>query len=349
MKNKIPLHFFLMCCIFFIAALACNAQTNLSTPTSTAAVLPTMAPPNPPLRFPSMTKQKAGAPASLPETRSDQAGDPDSSIDAHKKMVPGGDTFVNDLYERPFNTNTMDTYFPNYDIVDTQGFKDDTWGYATITLSGLDVNNHLSGKYGVEIDLDRNGRGDFLILASKPSSTDWTRRGVQAWKDANGDVGGTVPIIADTDTTGDGYETLVFNQGKSDFPGGAWVRISPDDPKTVDLAFMLDMLGNPTSFMMGAWAGSDASLNPAQFDFNDHMTHIQAGDPDPSMQVYPLKGLSEIDNTCRLAIGFVPTGNEPGVCNGIPPKKPASAGVADVPDVPGTTQQHHPPKKLVMK
>ena len=261
-----------MCCVFIIAALACNAQTNLSTPTSTAPVPPTTAPPTTAPRTPSVTKQKAGAPTSIPDTRADQAGDPDSSIDAHKKMVPGGDTFVNDLFERPFNPNTMDTYFPNYDIVDTQGFKDDTWGYATITLSGLDANKRLSGKYGVELDLDRNGRGDFLILASNPSSTNWTRRGVQAWKDSNGDVGGTVPIVADEDSAGDGYETLIFNQGKSDFPNGAWVRVSPDDPKTIDLSFMLAMVGKPTSFAMGAWAGSDSSLNPALFDFNDHTT-----------------------------------------------------------------------------
>jgi hypothetical protein len=320
-----------MCCLLFIVALACNTQTNLPTPTSTAPVLPTAAPPTTAPRTPSATKQKVGAPTNIPDTRADQASDPDSSIDAHKKMIPGGDTFVNDLFERPFNANTMDTYFPNYDIVDTQGFKDDTWGYATITLSGLDANNHLSGKYGVEIDLDKDGRGDFLILSSNPLSTNWTRRGVQAWKDSNGDVGGTVPIVADEDSTGDGYETIIFNQGKSDFPKGAWVRISPDDPKTIDLAFMLVMLGNPASFAMGTWAGSNASINPAQFDLNDHMTHIQAGDPDPSMQVYPLKGLSEIDNTCRLAIGFVPNGKEPGLCSAAQPKKPASPGAPQPP------------------
>lgn len=312
--------------MFFITALACNSPTDLPTPTSTLQPQPTTTPPATASRSPSASKQKAGAPTGIPETRSDQASDPNSSIDAHKKTVPGGDTFVNDLFERPFNTNTMDTYFPNYDIVDTQGFKDDTWGYASITLSGLYTNNHLFGKYGVEIDINKDGRGDFLILASNPSSTNWTRRGVQVWKDANGDVGGTVPIVADEDSTGDGYETLVFNQGKSDFPNGAWVRISPDDPKTVDLSFMLSMLGKSTSFAMGAWAGSDASLNPALFDFNDHMTHIQAGDPDSSAQLYPLKSLSEIDNTCRLAIGFVPTGREPGLCSAAQPKKPASPG-----------------------
>ena len=72
------------------------------------------------------------------------------------------------------------------------------------------------------------------------------------------------------------------------------------------------MLGSPKSYAMGAWAGTD--LDPATFDFNDHMTHIQAGDPDPGLQLYPLKSLAKIDNTCRLAIGFAATGKEPGLC-----------------------------------
>ena len=43
------------------------------------------------------------------------------------------------------------------------------------------------------------------------------------------------------------------------------------------------------------------------FDYHDHMTHTEAGSPDPGYEVYPLKAMAEIDNTCRLAIHFVPT------------------------------------------
>ena len=51
------------------------------------------------------------------------------------------------------------------------------------------------------------------------------------------------------------------------------------------------------------------------FDYNDHMTHAQAGDPNQGYpQVYPIKALAEIDNTCRLAMGFVPTSTVPGLC-----------------------------------
>jgi hypothetical protein len=315
MKPRVPTGLFWMIILLVMAALACGINSTPPTPTSAptsnsadssnvAASVPTSAP---------VAVQQGVAPVSLPEKRSDQASDIDSSVDAAKKRVPGGDSFVNGLYERPFNANTMDTYLPYIDIVDTQGYKDDAWGYATITLSGADANGNLPGKYGVELDLNRDGRGDWLILASKPASTDWSTQGVQAWKDTNGDVGGIIPMVADKASTGDGYETLVFDQGKdSNNPDGAWVRVSPDDNKTVILAFKLSMLGNPKSYAMGAWAGTD--LNPATFDLNDHMTHIQAGDPDPGLQLYAIKGLAEIDNTCRLAIGFASTGKEPGLC-----------------------------------
>jgi len=93
---------------------------------------------------------------------------------AAKKMAPpGSDIFVKDLFERPFNANTMNTYFPYIDIVNTQGYIDDIWGYATITLSGMDANGHLPAKYGVELDLNKDGRGDWLVLVSQSASA-WT-------------------------------------------------------------------------------------------------------------------------------------------------------------------------------
>ena len=296
--------------ILIFSVSACNLLTNSPTPTpsdpATATAMPATTALDP--------VQQGVAPVNLPEKLTDQADDINSSNAAAKKMAPpGSDIFVKDLFERPFNANAMDTYFPYIDIVNTQGYIDETWGYATITLSGVDANGHLPAKYGVELDLNKDGRGNWLVLVSNPSSTNWSTQGVQAWKDTDGDVGGTTPIVSDNPAKGDGYETLVFDQGKgSDKPDGAWVRISSTDNKTVQLAFKLSMIGNPKSYAMGAWAGTD--LNPAMFDYNDHMTHIQAGDPDSNVQFYPIKALSEIDNTCRLIIPFNPAATAPGLC-----------------------------------
>lgn len=321
MKFKNPTRLRWMFGVLLLAALAC--QTTTATPTATPVPASTStqstAPSGPPTQNPN-------APVDLPTKRLDQAGDINSSDMATKKGVSGGDVFVKGLYERPFNANTMDTYFPYIDIIDTQGFKNDTWGYATITLAGVDKNGSLSAQYAIELDLNKDGRGDWLIRADKPASTTWTTQGVQAWKDTDGDVGGAVPVIADNKPAGgDGYETLVFDQGKGDLTDGAWARIAPEDPNTIQIAFKLSMLGNPSSYAMGSWAG--ANIDPSSFDNNDHMTHVQAGSANILDGVYPIKALAEIDNTCRIAIGFVPKGNEPGLCKNIVPSEPGAPPV----------------------
>jgi len=306
MKVKNPNRLKWMFGVLLLGALACQNTTATPPPTTASTPVPaTLIPSGPPTQNPN-------APVDLPVKRSDQAGDVNSSNMATKKGAAGGEAFAQGLYERPFNATTMDTYFPYLDIINLEGFKDDTWGYATITMAGADANGHLPAKYGVELDLNKDGRGDWLILASNPSSTDWTTQGVQAWKDSNGDVGGATPMYADK-IGGDGYETLVFDQGKGDNPNDAWVKIAANDPNTVEIAFKLSMLGNPASYALGGWAGT-SMLNPALFDLNDHMTHQQAGSPLHDLTTYPLKALAEIDNTCRLAIGFAPTGKEPGLC-----------------------------------
>ena len=195
--------------ILIFSVSACNLLTNSPTPTpsdpATATAMPATTALDP--------VQQGVAPVNLPEKLTDQADDINSSNAAAKKMAPpGSDIFVKDLFERPFNANAMDTYFPYIDIVNTQGYIDETWGYATITLSGVDANGHLPAKYGVELDLNKDGRGNWLVLVSNPSSTNWSTQGVQAWKDTDGDVGGTTPIVSDNPAKGDGYETLVFDQ-----------------------------------------------------------------------------------------------------------------------------------------
>jgi len=314
-----------------VVASACQGTgnaSNSSTPTS-----PTNPPSSPVPTATSGSVQTSDVPAVLPLTLLDQEGDVDSSSMATAKNEPSGDNFVQGLYERPFNANTMDTYFPYMDIVHIKGYKDDTWGYLVTTLAGTDKNGQLPAQYAAELDLNKDGRGDWLIRASNPSSTTWSTQGVQAWTDPDGNVGGAVPMLADNQlSNGRGYYDLIFDQGKGNLPDGAWVRISPSDPKTVQIAFKLSMVGSPSSFAMGAWAG--ANIDPSMFDYNDHMTHAQAGDPNQGYpQVYPIKALAEIDNTCRLAVGFIPTSPVPGLCE-VPQIQHTGGGGAPPPGVP---------------
>ncbi|GAB4505148.1 MAG: hypothetical protein Fur0043_21430 [Anaerolineales bacterium] len=298
--------------------LACSFGASApATKTATPNIAPTTAPSMAPVSPPAATAtaiQHNDIPIGLPPERKNQAGDHDSSITADQKRAPNGDRFTFGRFERPFNANTMDVYFPYLDIQDTTFYEDETWIYAAITLKGTDDNGQLAGRYAFEIDSDLDGRGEWLVLVDHPASKEWSVAGVQVWFDANKDVGGSVSVGADNGGNGDGYETLLVQNGQGDDPDLAWARLSSDNAVTVELAVKRSLLGTDKSYMIGGWAGNQA-LDPAQFDFNDHMTHEQAGAALIELEnFYPIKGLAELDNVCRVAIGFAPKGSEPGSC-----------------------------------
>lgn len=301
--------------IGLLAILACNFGVQPPGPAAEPSVPAPVS--GPPPTAPSVTHLVQ--PVQLPVDRNNHAGDYDSSTTASKHVAPGGDRFAFDLFERPFNANTMDIYFPYLDIQDAIVYSDATWIYMNIVLKGTDKDGHLPGKYAAEVDTNLDGRGDWLIVVGAPASTTWSTEGVQAWQDAYHDVGGGKPIVADSHP-GDGYETLAFNQGNGNDPDVAWARISPEDAHSVQIAFKKALIGSPASYLVGAWAGAD-QLNPAWFDLNDHMNAEQAGSPIRDFATYPLKQLPELDNTCRMSVGFQPKGTEPGVCP-LPPSSP---------------------------
>jgi len=262
---------------------------------------------------PTASIQHAVIPVNLPQGGVSQAADFDSSKVSLAQPVIGGDRFTNGQLERPFNANTMDIYFPSLDIVNALVSQDDVWVYGGIQLAGRETDPTVTRKYALEVDLDHDGRGDWLIMASNPSSTTWTVDGVQVYQDANGDVGNVTAMYMDTNTTSeDGFETLMFDQGTGEDPDTAWVRTSPKDPNTVEIAVKRAVLGEPKSYLIGMWAGSSL-LDPALFDLNDSFTYEQAGAAEPSYAYYPIKEVAEVDNTCRMAVGFQ-TGKEIGLC-----------------------------------
>jgi hypothetical protein len=263
-------------------------------------------------------------PAALPAERSSHAGDYDSSVSADKGVAAGGDRFTFGRFERPFNANTMDVYLSQIDIVDTYVFQDEIWIYGSITMQDRSIPS-TAARYAIELDLDRDGKGDWLIIASNPSSTEWSVSGVQAFEDTNNDVGDVSAMYTDKNSVGDGFETLVFDQGKGNDADTAWARVSPNDPNVIEISVKLSVLGNPERYLINMWAGTSL-LTPEIFDINDHFTHEQAGAADAGLEVfYPIKGVFEIDNSCRMAVGFEPTGQEPGLCEVFIPTVPGEA------------------------
>lgn len=273
-------------------------------------------------------------PIGLPDKQSGQAGDFDSSVVLENKTVVGGDRFTYGRFERPFNANTMDVYFSEIDIVDTGVFQDDIWIYGSILIKELNANSSSTVKYAIELDTDLDGKGDWLIIAAKPASTDWVVSGVQVYEDANGDVGAELPMLSDKSVVGgDGFESLVFDQGQGNDADSAWVRISPNNPNMIEIVVKQSVVGSPNKYLINMWAGTSL-IDPALFDLNDHFTHDQAGAADNGLQYYyPIKEVSELDSSCRMAVGFQPTGTEPGLCESFIPKNEHSAP----PPPPGVT------------
>ena len=312
---KHPLPFVSGGLAFSIILFACAPATQIPTvevsPTPPREV--TVVPLTGSAATPIIIQHKA-IPGELPANRVNRTGDHDSSSTAEERRAPGGDRFTFGHFERPFNAETMDIYYPDLDIQDVSVFRDDIWVYSSILVKGREEPNPFPGNYALELDLDLDGAGDLFILARRPSIEDWTSLGVQIWADDNRDVGGKLVINADLDGRGDGYEHLIFDQGMGNNPDLAWVRVPPDQPGIVQIAFMRLLLVGDRAYLMGVWAGYD-DLQPGLFDLNDHFTQAEAGEAMTVMgSLYPIKELSGVDSTCRMAIGFEPTGAEPGLC-----------------------------------
>lgn len=303
--------------VFMLFLSACNLGVSPNEPAElTTTDVPTVeAATAVPTVEPTATVEHKTKPGEFPEDPSGVVGDQDSSLTADDKRAPGGDRFTFTRFERPFNSQSMDEYYPFLDIQEGAVYMDETWIYVSIVMKDDEASRELKGKYGIEIDYDLDGNGDWLILASNPVSTEWTTDGVSAWFDANDDVGGTSPSITDEHPiAADGFEINEFSDGVGNDPDLAWVRVLTDTPNAVQIAVKTDVLMGGGRFLAGLWSGAD-NLDPALFDLSDNFTHEQAGAALIELDVfYPIKDISALDNTCRMAVGFQPSGDEPGLC-----------------------------------
>ena len=249
-------------------------------------------------------------PGTPPSGRESGVTDADSSAGAAQGRALAGEDFSRNLYERPFTSETM-TYRPDLDIIKTTLNRGTDFVYVEIEVQGLHPDGGLQGTYGFELDLDLDGRGDVLVLASSLQS-EWSTDGVFAWEDTNNDVGGETPIIYDGQD-GNGYNHLIFDEGKGDDGDLVWARISPSNSHVAQLAYKPALTNWTDEYLW--WAVTDNMVkNPTWYDYNDHFTHDQAGSPLNGLSQYPLKELAELDNTCRWSVGFIPDGTEPGLC-----------------------------------
>jgi hypothetical protein len=244
------------------------------------------------------------------------AHDNDESANFETKNVQTGDEFRINRFERPFTATDM-TYLPQIDIVGMSMTKDDNWYYIQIKVVGNDpATGELSGLYGVEFDLNVDGKTEVMALAQGPISTDWTAQGVSIWADLNGDIGGASSRPDDI-YSGNGYESKVYDSGQVLLPDQgndadlAWVRGSKDT-HVVEIALKKAVLKDYPKWMWNPLA-SAYPLDPTKFYFNDTFTQERAGSPTKG-DFYPLKELAGFDNTCRVPANFDAKGDEPMGC-----------------------------------
>ncbi len=231
--------------------------------------------------------------------------------------VPGCDNWEINRYERPFNAVAQDEYYPDLDILSAEIGRDSTWFYLYLTLfDASEDTQQLDGIYGIEIDWDRDGRGDMLILASQPgkfAKEEWSVLGVQVWKDNNNDVGNEEPREPDPPYLGDGYNLLVFDQGEGSDPDAAWARAKTGFSAYVEVAFKANLLDDPTEFVWWAWSDQGVA-NVAGYDYHDKYARAEAGDANEYQPYFPSDQVYELDNTCAALWGAPPDDEDPSLC-----------------------------------
>jgi hypothetical protein len=239
------------------------------------------------------------------------------SVDtAVENRAPYGDLYKSNLFERPFLQDM--TYVADLDIISYNLAYDEKFYYVSIELVGTNPNNSMGLNYAVELDINADGYGDYIIIARPPFDVNWSTDNLQIVQDTDRDTGGLSAEKSDGPLPGNGYDTVIFDGGRGENdtdPDLAWVRINAGPKATVQFAFKLGLAG--TRFIYGVLA--DGGLKSvADLDYVDRFSEEQAGSPEKSEKYYPLKALYAVDNVCREAFGFTGTGIEPQRCKPAP-------------------------------
>jgi hypothetical protein len=228
---------------------------------------------------------------------------------------PGCDSWQLNQYERPFNAADQDRYYPDLDILSAALGKSQYWYYVRLEI--FDVNRatgRLEGSYGIELDLDLDGRGDVLVMAEILAAEDpgeWSNLGVQAWRDTNNDVGNLLPLKPDPVRVADGYDRASLDP--QTLSEQVWVRATLGKPSFVEIAFSTELIDGDDGFKWWIWVDEGVS-NPSGYDYHDFFAHYEAGDVYEGLPFFPSRKIYSVDNTCAEFWGVDPPPGDPSVC-----------------------------------
>lgn len=253
---------------------------------------------------------------------------------ASQKRAFGGEQYSLGRFERPFDNEMK--YLPYLDIVkSTLQRGDAVFIYTTIQVadkvSSADGNTAL---YGLELDTNSDGRPEFLILAEAPVDDKWTVKGVNVWKSSSAYAiasknGPSIPVTGSA-----GFDLNVFKSGDGDVKNLAWVRLSPEKDDTVEIAFRNSLIGGEKGKFVWRPVTDGSPYPTTEYNLHLNYTIVQAGSPLIDSLFYPLKDVFAVDNTCRVASGYEPSGKEPGLCPlPPPPSRPDNPSIPPPPNI----------------
>ncbi len=271
-------------------------------------------------KLPAMPQQNDGTTPAATVPEGITKDEIDTSLTSYMKMA-WGDSLRLGILERPFTQTDM-KYYPETDLVGITVSEDENYYYFSLELNDVGDDGYPSANYAVELDLDKDLKGDYLLWVSGDDSTEWNQANVNVLQDANKDVGGAAAVIPDAGA-GDGYEKVVFSADVTDQADLAWKRVDPERPNVVQLAIKKTLL-EPGQFYWKAWADGNM-VDAGQFDFNDFYSNAEAGSPDLDSADYPVNQLNLIDSTCWSANGFQPQEMTGGCYKAPPQQKKKSA------------------------
>jgi hypothetical protein len=254
---------------------------------------------------------------------------------ASQKRAYGGDEYRWGRFERPFSKQ-MD-YLGYLDIVKvTMTREDPNFIYVSIQVADPVVPAVAAPAYfGLELDLNLDGRSTYLIRGPRPFTEDWTAEGMDVWKSSTSDLplSQLMPGIPVTGTAG--FDLSMLLSGKGEDVDLAWIRLQPGSQDTVEIAFKNSLVGGAKGRFVWRPFTDGVPYQPNLYDLQNSFSLEQAGSPIIGEKFYPLKEVYAVDNTCRVASGYEATGKEPGICPlPILPDKPDQPGPGGPTDEP---------------
>jgi hypothetical protein len=323
--------------LLFIVSIACGVSFD-----SGASKSPTMSPAEQTLQaiyaqdtmqaLAASSNAQPAAPAAAPESSPQAPAAPTATSITHVK-VPGnpgspdvkkddintsntasdmtavGDSYRLGNFERPFTQTVMD-YSQQVDLLQVTLAKDPDFYIFDMTLVGSDpVKGYPAAHYAIEMDTDLDMRGDILLWVQGNGQKDWNIADVMVLQDSNDDVGGSRPVLPDTNP-GNGYDKVLLSADHLTDPDAAWQRMISTG--NIQLAVKTSLVGSPR-FFFKAWADNGVA-DPAKFDYNDSYSEEQAGSPVKTSSLYPVGQIFLVDSTCWIAFNYEPKGTELGGC-----------------------------------